>query len=116
MTFLVFCVRVHAPGAEQEGPGPPAQRGQEAPAGLSSARLAHGAAGSVTAAPMAGAPRQHRATAMFQRKRSVSFGGYGWWVPFLSSLSPSLRQRGAVPGAFLPSTAQRRNQRNAEPW
>ncbi|XP_061325894.1 rap1 GTPase-activating protein 2 isoform X6 [Pezoporus flaviventris] len=26
---------------------------------------------------MAGAPRQHRAT-MFQRKRSVSFGGYGW--------------------------------------
>lgn len=21
---------------------------------------------------------------MFQRKRSVSFGGYGWWVPFLS--------------------------------
>lgn len=33
---------------------------------------------------MAGAPWQHRASTMFQRKRSVSFGGYGWWVPFFS--------------------------------
>ncbi|KQK80255.1 hypothetical protein AAES_95464 [Amazona aestiva] len=33
--------------------------------------------GSPSSVPMAGAPRQHRAT-MFQRKRSVSFGGYGW--------------------------------------
>uniref|UniRef100_A0A8D0FJS3 RAP1 GTPase activating protein 2 n=1 Tax=Strix occidentalis caurina TaxID=311401 RepID=A0A8D0FJS3_STROC len=30
------------------------------------------------APPAAPAPRQHRATTMFQRKRSVSFGGYGW--------------------------------------
>lgn len=39
---------------------------------------------------MAGAPRQHRAATMFQRKRSVSFGGYGWWVPFLP-IPPWLR-------------------------
>ncbi|KAI1231699.1 Rap1 GTPase-activating protein 2, partial [Lamprotornis superbus] len=31
-----------------------------------------------TAVPEPAAPWQHRAPSMFQRKRSVSFGGYGW--------------------------------------
>lgn len=34
--------------------------------------------------PPVTAPRQRRAATMFQRKRSVSFGGYGWWVAFAS--------------------------------
>lgn len=35
--------------------------------------------------PPATASRQRRAATMFQRKRSVSFGGYGWWVAFASA-------------------------------
>ena len=103
LVFVCVCACASAlRAADREALGSP--RPGTAPCMLAgSARRGHrpcgwhaGAAGPITVPPpMAGAPRQYRATTMFQRKRSVSFGGYGWWVPFLSipALLPGARCR-----------------------
>lgn len=39
---------------------------------------------------------------MFQRKRSVSFGGYGWWVPSPPSLPASLALLEPVSASLAP--------------
>lgn len=50
---------------------------------------------------------------MFQRKRSVSFGGYGWWVPFLSLPALLLGAWGCARSFFFfPAVASKEE----EPW